>query len=204
VLALLRTKDRFALLTPSQRVAVALAQCLPAAPDLAAFLPNQCSHILQGHGFSDRMWMAWAADGRCLATSRGDHAIQIWDPASGACSHTLSGHNGSVHAIARSPDGRQLASAGADRTIRLWTHHDPILVDVAEVLRTPFLHFEQRHWSKLATVHGHTLPTAEWGWIRPWLAFIHALGQMIRRFDVDVEKTTPQQQDSPFAVLLDG
>lgn len=38
----------------------------------------------------------------------------------------------------------------------------------------------------------------------PLAPFIHALGQMMRRFDVDVEKTTPEQQESPFAVLLDG
>jgi WD40 repeat protein len=162
-----------------------------------------CSQTLESPGRRIPA-MAWSPDGRCLATTSGDREIGIWDPASGARLHTLNGHNGAVHGLAWSPDGRQLASAGADETIRLWTHHHPILVDVGEVLTTPFLHFQQRHWSKLATVHGHTLPTAEWRWIRPWLAFIHTLGQMMRRFDVDVEKTTPQQQESPFAVFLDG
>ncbi|HSJ52129.1 MAG TPA: WD40 repeat domain-containing protein, partial [Anaerolineae bacterium] len=61
--------------------------------------------------------------------------ISIWDAATGRQVHTLRGHTGAVHELAFSPDGKMLASAAADVTVKLW--------DVAS-------------GAELATLIGHT------------------------------------------------
>jgi WD40 repeat protein len=90
-----------------------------------------CTHTLSGHIYplplkgADTIFsyvhsIAWSPDGRCLASCSGDTTIRLWDPASGNCIHTLSGHSTAVYSIAWSPDGRCLASCSGDTTFRLW------------------------------------------------------------------------------------
>ena len=47
-------------------------------------------------------------------------AVIVREAASGQIVHTLTGHSADVISIAFSPDGRRLATASYDRTMKLW------------------------------------------------------------------------------------
>ncbi len=83
--------------------------------------------VLAGHKLAAHA-VAFAADGRTVATGGGDNTVMIWTLPNEspplakqlAASLTLTGHTNSVNAVTFSPDGLRLASAGADGSIRLW------------------------------------------------------------------------------------
>ncbi|MGH7174463.1 MAG: PQQ-binding-like beta-propeller repeat protein [Gemmataceae bacterium] len=78
--------------------------------------------------------ITYSSDGKILATGGGglnshriplrfwhrDCTIRLWDAASGKELSTALGPRADVLALAYSPDGKQLASAGKDSLIRLW------------------------------------------------------------------------------------
>src|SRR5688572_22615923 len=69
---------------------------------------------------SDIFSLAFAPDGKMLASASKDRSVRLWDATSGEEIRALNGHGSDVLRIAISPDGKQLASGGADGTLRIW------------------------------------------------------------------------------------
>jgi WD40 repeat protein len=72
--------------------------------------------ILSLEGYSS---VDWSVDGKYLISPEGYNKVAVWDSITGDKITTLSGHTGSVTCVAISPDGKQLATGGADRRIRI-------------------------------------------------------------------------------------
>lgn len=72
---------------------------------------------VHGHGVNA---VAFAPDGKQLATASADQTVKLWDLESGAELRTLRGHVGAVSALSISPNGERLATGSADHAVRLW------------------------------------------------------------------------------------
>jgi WD40 repeat protein len=74
--------------------------------------------VLLGHRESTRS-LAYAPDGRTLASGGADHSVKLWDLATGAGEKIARALGAYVHALAFTPDGRRLAWA-CRTTVTLW------------------------------------------------------------------------------------
>ncbi|MGH7170236.1 MAG: WD40 repeat domain-containing protein, partial [Gemmataceae bacterium] len=64
--------------------------------------------------------VAYAPDGKRIATASQDGSIRLWDAATGREIRRLEAKDGMVYATAFAPDGRTIASGGRRRAIHLW------------------------------------------------------------------------------------
>jgi WD40 repeat protein len=83
-------------------------------------------HAIEGH-LDSVSGVAFSPDGSLLASISGstagtsnDNSVRLWNPLTGEQVAEFDGHTASVTSLAFRPDGLILATAGLDRTIRLW------------------------------------------------------------------------------------
>ena len=90
---------------------------------LIALTNGRIERVLKGHTNVIHA-LAFAPDGRRLASGSGDHTARIWDVGSGRCEQVLQGHINYIYGVAFAPDGRRLATASYDTTGRIWSVAD--------------------------------------------------------------------------------
>jgi WD40 repeat protein len=64
--------------------------------------------------------IAFALDGKLLATGGDDQTVRLWDANTGQQRALFTGNRGPVLAVAFAPDGKKVAWGCSDHTVRIW------------------------------------------------------------------------------------
>jgi WD domain, G-beta repeat len=99
---------------------------------------NKVAYTSKGEAVTDAR-PGWSADSKRLVYATRDHKVIVWDITEGKILQTCRAHKENVKAVAFAPDGKTVASAGADKALRLWN------TDNGE-LRGVILVFPDKQW----------------------------------------------------------
>jgi WD40 repeat protein len=95
---------------------------------------------IKGEMLGQNNALAFSPDGKTVAVGTSERTVKLFDVASGALRHELSGHSGPVWSVAFSADGRLLASGSDDCTVKFWNP------SIGELLATAASFDDGREW----------------------------------------------------------
>ncbi|HEX9675791.1 MAG TPA: WD40 repeat domain-containing protein, partial [Anaerolineales bacterium] len=106
--------------------------------------------------------LAFIPDGEWLAASGEDGKLRFWDMALGPLMLEMQAHSAWVWGMAASPNGDLLATASADRTVKLWTVGRDASGAPQLSLQTTLTGHTETVWGVAFAPDGRTLASAAW------------------------------------------
>ena len=105
--------------------------------------------------------LGWSQDGALVVTGS-RHTARIWDAATGASLHVLTGHKRTVTGVAVSPDKAVIATASLDNKVRLFA------VDSGAIVATLTGHAAATRWLAFSSDGARLASADEGGSVRVW------------------------------------
>jgi WD40 repeat protein len=86
-------------------------------------VPNSLKSSFKGHTDKVKCVLFVGDNGVLLATGSSDNSVRLWETESGQCLSTMTGHSSRIWDLTSTKDGRFLASASGDSTIKVILIH---------------------------------------------------------------------------------